>query len=246
MSIHVGHGAHGRRTFARVAALLLLTTVVGACAAGRTPAPSAATLDGNAADVALAAPSASGPTAGGVPVMTGGLSVTAGGVPNAAASGITSTSVAPEGVVSSMPGATAGTGAAIAYPYPYVGSAGVAPDHTIVVTGVGSADVASDGTDRVAAERTALTAALADARAQADTIAAAAHVTVVAVLSVSASVSPFFAYPVGVAEPQTGGSAGSAPSAGGMTPGALPPAIVVPPPGPTQLTASATVAYTIR
>jgi hypothetical protein len=86
---------------------------------------------------------------------------------------------------------------------------------------------------------------MADARAQADAVAAAAHVTVVGVLSVSVSVSPFV-YPLGVAEPQAGGAPGSAPSAGGTTSGPLPPTIVLPPQGPTQLTASATVAYTIR
>jgi hypothetical protein len=79
--------------------------------------------------------------------------------------------------------------AAIAYPY-YGGSPGIAPDHSIVVTGVGQADIASDGSDMAAAQKIALTAALADAKAQADIVASDTGLTISAVLSVSASVSP--------------------------------------------------------
>jgi uncharacterized protein YggE len=85
---------------------------------------------------------------------------------------------------------TAQAGTAIA-PYPYSGgSPGLAPDHTIVVTGVGQADLASDGSDQAAAQKTALAAALADAKAQADIIAADTGLSISGVLSVSASVSP--------------------------------------------------------
>ena len=66
----------------------------------------------------------------------------------------------------------------------------MAPDHTIVVTGVGQADLKSDGSDQAAAQRIALAAALADAKAQADTIAADTGLSISGVLSVSASVSP--------------------------------------------------------
>jgi uncharacterized protein YggE len=66
----------------------------------------------------------------------------------------------------------------------------MAPDHTIVVMGVGQADVASDGSDQAAAQKAALAVALADAKAQADTIAADTGLTISGVLSVSASVSP--------------------------------------------------------
>ena len=59
------------------------------------------------------------------------------------------------------------SGTAIAYPY-FGGSPGVAPDHTIVVNGMGQADLKSDGSDRTAAQKNGLTAALADAKAQAD------------------------------------------------------------------------------
>ena len=85
----------------------------------------------------------------------------------------------------------ASSGSAIAYPY-FAGSPGLAPDHTIVVTGVGQADMQSDGSDRAAAQKTALDAALADAKAQADEIASATGLTISGVLSVSASVSPTY------------------------------------------------------
>jgi uncharacterized protein YggE len=135
------------------------------------------------------------------------------------------------------PSAASGSGAAGAsIAYPYIGSAGVAPDHTIVVSGTGTSNVAGDGSGRPAAERSALDAAVADARAQADAVAAAARVTIDGVLSVSASVSPYFVYPMGMAAPSTGGT----------SPGAMPPTVVNPPQGPTQLTASVTVAYTIH
>jgi len=66
----------------------------------------------------------------------------------------------------------------------------VAPDHTIVVTGVGQADLQSDGSNQAAAQKSALGAALADAKAQADVIAADTGLTISGVLSVSASASP--------------------------------------------------------
>ena len=104
------------------------------------------------------------------------------------------------GAVSVVPGVgtttitTGGTNmaqaaAAIAYPY-FGGSTGIAPDHTIVVTGVGQADLQSNGSDQAAVQKSALTAALADAKAQADVIAADTGLTISGVLSVSASVSP--------------------------------------------------------
>jgi hypothetical protein len=79
--------------------------------------------------------------------------------------------------------------AAIAYPY-FGGSPGVAPDHTIVVVGLGQADLKSDGSDQAAAQKSALSAALADAKAQADVIASGTGLTISGVLSVSASASP--------------------------------------------------------
>jgi uncharacterized protein YggE len=58
------------------------------------------------------------------------------------------------------------------------------------VTGVGQADMQSDGSDRAAAQKAALAAGLADAKAQAGTIATDTGLTISGVLSVSASVSP--------------------------------------------------------
>jgi hypothetical protein len=86
---------------------------------------------------------------------------------------------------------TAQAGTAIDYPY-FAGSPGVAPDHTIVVTGVGQANLASDGSGQAAAQKAAIAAALADAKAQADIIAADTGLTISGVLSVSASVSPSY------------------------------------------------------
>jgi hypothetical protein len=91
-------------------------------------------------------------------------------------------------VITTGSGTVASSGLAIAYPY-FAGSPGVAPDHAIVVTGVGQADLASDGSGQAAAQKIAIAAALANAGAQADAIAAATGLTISGVLSVSASVS---------------------------------------------------------
>jgi uncharacterized protein YggE len=64
----------------------------------------------------------------------------------------------------------------------------------------------SDGSDQSAAEKTALDAALADAKTQADAIASDTGLTITGVLSVSASVSPTF----GVLPPVPYGSGTSA------------------------------------
>ena len=87
--------------------------------------------------------------------------------------------------------AVASSGTAIAYPY-FAGTPGLAPDHTIVVTGVGQAKMQGDGSDRAAAQKSALGAALADAKAQASVIASATGLTISGVLSVSASASPSY------------------------------------------------------
>jgi hypothetical protein len=72
----------------------------------------------------------------------------------AAAAPSTAPSVPSSGVAIGAPGAVppittgggsvSSSGTAIAYPH-YGGSPGVAPDHTIVVTGVGQAELKSDG-----------------------------------------------------------------------------------------------------
>ena len=92
---------------------------------------------------------------------------------------------------------SASSGVAIAYPYPgYPGTPGLAPDHTIVVTGFGRASMAADQSDRATAQQAALKAALADAKAQADTVATATGVTIQGVLSVSVSSSPGYFGPM--------------------------------------------------
>jgi hypothetical protein len=139
--------------------------------------------------------------------------------------------------------ATSGGGAstaAIAYPYPgYPGTSGVAADHTIVVTGAGDAAIKADGSNHASAQRTALTAALADARAQADLVAQATGVTIKGVLSVSVANGQMYVYPMAA------GAEGSAPGAapGGAT--VTPPAPAVIQPVAPRLEVSVTIAYQI-
>ena len=128
-------------------------------------------------------------------------------------------------------GGSAASGAAIAYPY-FGGTPGIAPDHTIVVTGTGQADMKADGSNRAAAQKIALDEALADAKAQADAIASATGLSISGVLSVSASVSPY-----GVVMPMTA-TPDSAPNA----PVPVPDKTVV---GPEVLGVSVTVAYRV-
>jgi Protein of unknown function (DUF541) len=133
-------------------------------------------------------------------------------------------------------------GSAIAYPY-FGGSPGMAPDHTIVVTGVGQADLQSDGSNQGAAQKTALGAALEDAKAQADVIAADTRLTISGVLSVSASASPGYAV-----MPMTGAGAPTcvvlvpAPGNGKTTL----PQPVCPPTYQQTLSVSVTVEYSVR
>jgi hypothetical protein len=142
------------------------------------------------------------------------------------------------GAPGALPAITSGgttvsaSGSAIAYPY-FGGSPGIAPDNTIVVTGVGQADMQSDGSDRATAQQGALVAALADAKAQADTIASATKLPITGVLSVSASVSPSYGI-----MPMTG-------SAGGSAPGQPVPPMVPQPAYPQSLSVSVTVAYRV-
>ena len=138
-----------------------------------------------------------------------------------------------------VPSATVGSGravagAAIAYPYPFFGGTpGIAPDHTIVVTGTGQADDASDGSDRAAAQKAALVAALADAKAQATTIAAAVGVSIKGVVSVSSSVGSFGPYPLAEGAP------------GGAPTQPVPAPNLPIPVWPAQLNVSVTVVYAI-
>jgi hypothetical protein len=131
------------------------------------------------------------------------------------------------------------SGQAIAYPYPgYPGTPGLAPDHTIVVTGFGQAPLAPDQSNRAATQQVALRAALADAKAQAALVASATGVTIQGVLSVSVSSSQGYIGPVPMM--MGGGSSGPASSSSGA-PAPVPPQIA---PAP-EIDVTVTVAYRI-
>jgi hypothetical protein len=129
---------------------------------------------------------------------------------------------APTAIGANGSGTTGGaSGAAIAYPYPIGGTPGVAPDHSILVTGTGQSPMKADGSNAAAAELAALGTALAEARKRADEVAAATGVTIQGVLSVSVSVGQGWIAPMGIEAP--GGTtvppaAGSAPIPAPTTP----------------------------
>ena len=121
------------------------------------------------------------------------------------------------------------------------GSAGLAPDHELVVSGTGWANVNVDLSDQASAQRSALMAAMGDAKAQAQAAAADAGVTLGAVVSLSVSVGGNYVLPMGVVEaPQTapsgGGGTAVPPAAGGSAPNV---------PTTEQLEITVTVAYSI-
>jgi Protein of unknown function (DUF541) len=132
---------------------------------------------------------------------------------------------------------------AIAYPYPiFGGTAGLAPDHELVVSGTGTATMKADGSDRATAERTALTTALADAKGQAEAAAAGAGVTLGGVVSLSVSMGGGY---VGIMPMGASGAPETLPASGGTF---IPPAAGGSAPGtPTvaQLEVTVTVAYSI-
>lgn len=220
MPIHESLPAAAAR---RLGALLLVASVaVSASACTSSVSPSSAASHG--------APSPGGATAVGAPVAgKDGQAV----LP------------APAVVTSAGGGAAAGTAgttggmvsSGIAYPYPiYGGSPGVAPDHSILVTGTGQAELKSDGSNRAGAERTALSAAVADAKNRADEVAATTHVTIQGILSVSVSVGQAWISPVAIESP--GGPA--IPPTSGSAPAPAPAVPAAP-----QLQVTVTIAYTI-
>ncbi len=147
-------------------------------------------------------------------------------------------------MVGSTGSGSATTNAAIAYPYPALGgSAGLAPDHELVVNGTGEATVKTDLSNRAAAQRSALAAAIADAKAQAESAAADAGVRLGGVVSLSVSVGggSIGILPMGASAPGTGaiapdGTTSVPPAAGGSAP------IL---PATEQLEVTVTVAYSI-
>lgn len=214
----------------RLVGLLLIPFLVIAagCSTAGTPASSAAT-----AEVGAGPASPGSGAVVGAPAQAPGPVSAGPGAPNGV--GVSNSGSASSG------GGVAATNQAIAYPYPiYPGSPGVAPDHTIVVVGVGEAAVKADLSDRASAQRSALAAALADAKAQADVVAGAAGVTITGILSVSVSSGQ------GYAIPMVAGAAGSGPGATQGRATSVPPAMMPVDPGIGQLTVSVTVAYSIR
>jgi len=146
------------------------------------------------------------------------------------------------GSASSGSSGSGSASAAIAYPYPGLGgTAGLAPDHELVVSGTGWATVKVDLSNRASAQRSALEAALADAKAQAQAAASDAGVTLRGVVSMSVSVNGSYAQPMGVVEPyQTGPSTGAGAPVPPATTGSAPTL-----PATEQLEVTVTVAYGI-
>jgi hypothetical protein len=173
----------------------------------------------------------------------------------AAATPSAAPSLPSSGAVAGAPGAIApvtasggsgsASGMAIAYPY-FGGSPGIAPDHTIVATGVGQADLQADSSDRVAAQKTAIADALADAKSQADAIAAGTGLSITGVLSVSAAVSPGYGI-----MPLVANGAGTpscpvpVPESGPATGKPVPPQPVCPPAYQQTISVSVTVEYRV-
>jgi hypothetical protein len=133
----------------------------------------------------------------------------------------------PEASAGSVPGTTTvgsgaasgSTGSSIAYPgSPYAGSLGAAPEGTIMAGGTGTADMKTDGSDRASALAKATTAALADARSQAQAVATSMGVSLKAVYSVTVSTEDGYTYPasdcVGVPVVTPDGVTGGASSSG--------------------------------
>lgn len=189
----------------------VLSFAVAACTVAASPAGT--TNLGASASAAATAGASSGALAIPLPANETATGVTSSGTPLGAAGG------------------------AIAYPYPiYGGTPGTAPDHSILVTGSGQAEIRADGSNAAAAERTALAKALAEAKRRADDVASATGVTISGVLSVSESVGQGWIAPLGVESP--GGPA--TPPTSGSVPAPAPPA-----PSTAELDVSVTVAYMI-
>jgi hypothetical protein len=131
-----------RRTPQLTCLLVSMVLVAAGCASGSTRSPLASpTLPGNAA-LATGAPAIA---------VTGPTSLVENGSTGSGA-----------GVVLAGSTGSAQPNVATVYPYPgYAGSPGLAPDHTIVVTGTGTAAMKADLSDRATAERSAIAAALA-------------------------------------------------------------------------------------
>jgi hypothetical protein len=230
-------GIRARRRVAGFLLVSLLVILAGCSAAAATPSPAQpgsntpGTADGHASGLPVGAPSQA-------------LGVAPVGGTSSSSAGVAAGGVASSGAGVSSGGGVAGSAPAIAYPYPvYPGAPGVAPDHTIVVSGTGQATVKADLSDQASAQQQALRAALADAKAQADAVASAVGVTISGVLSVSVTSGGTYAVPMAAGSGTTSG--GSAPGATSGGPAVVAPAPVPPEPITQQLVVSVTVAYRI-
>ena len=211
-----------------------LTLLLAACSSGAASAAPATPSAANPS-AALASPGAGAGTA------ENGDSAGAAGNP-AVAPGLVTTGPATGGSTGSTGSGVASSGSAIAYPC-CGGTPGVAPDHTIVVTGYGQASMAADGSDRAKAQLKAIASAMADARSQADAIAQQASLTIIGVLSVNASSG---GYGYAVPMPANGTSGVETPPT--VTPGGpgLVPQPAPPFNGPVGFGMSVTVAYSVN
>jgi hypothetical protein len=221
----------------RLTYLSMVALLVGACssASGASTAAQGASAGvpaaGSASATSAAGSASAEATSPAAPSAVGGagLANPVGGPVGAPAGGGSGVTVA-GGAVS---------GQAIAYPYPgYPGAPGLAPDHTIVVTGLGQATMAPDQSDRATAQQAALKAALADARSQADIVATATGATIEGVLSVSVSMSQGYCCAV----PMAAGGAATGPGTSGTV---VPMPIQPPSPPAPELDVTVTVAYRI-
>jgi hypothetical protein len=212
----------------RHAGLLIpvLAILLGGCSAAA--APSSAVGATSEASSELGAPAIGAP---------------AGSVFGPAIAPVPNGSTTSTGSTSSGSSGSGSASGAMVYPYPGLGgSAGLAPDHELVVSGTGWATVKLDQRDRAAAQRSALAAAMTDAKSQAQAAATDAGVTLGGVVSLSVSVGGNYSTLMGVVVPPV-----SAPSTGGVT--AVPPATSGSAPSePTteQLEVMVTVAYSIN
>ena len=210
----ISRASRSRQRLGGLVALGAAAVLLGACSVASGPSGSIVPAASNPAQVTSAPV-----PAGGTPPQVGAPTIVSGG-----------------GVGGMAGTVTTSGGPAIAYPYP--GTPGVAADHTIVVTGFGQAPVQADLSDGTAAKQAALKAALADAKAQADTVAAVTGVTIKGVLSVNVSSSQGYGGPVPMI---VGGAVGGSSSA---APGI--PTPVQPPVAPApEFDVTVTVAYSI-
>lgn len=175
----------------------------------------------------------------------------AGGSPSGASATTSPTGASGGGAVLGAPALSQSGGtssatapnAAIAYPYPiFGGTAGLAPDHELVVSGTGTATMKADASDRVTAERTALAAALGDAKGQAVAAAAGAGVTLGGVVSLSVSIGGGY---VGITPMGASGAPETVPGSGGTVSPQAAGASVPSTPTEAQIQVTVTVAYSI-